>query len=75
MENTHVLMHPQADHAFLVLAVPGLDEQDTRETLGDVAEVEGVMGFRGSRQKFLADTVENLDRRLDHGLPHPPELG
>ena len=48
VKNTQVLMDPQTNHTVLVLAIPGLDEQDALENLGDVAEVEGVVGLCGS---------------------------
>ena len=44
------------------------DHEDALEDLGEVSQVEGIVGSGWCRQQLLADSQVNLDAGFHHGL-------
>ena len=46
----------------------GFDHEDALKDLGEVPQVEGIVGSGWCRQQLLADSQVHLDAALNHGL-------
>lgn len=61
MEDAHVLMVPQPDQVLRLQDDFGTGQADPLEGLGDVPQVEEVVGFGGGREEFSADFFVDVE--------------
>ena len=52
VEDAHTLVRPEVDHYLLVRETDGFGHEHALEDLGDVAQVESVMGLVGRGQQL-----------------------